>query len=97
MSRMECGESPRSGQDAISEWDAELDRLFVGLRRSVGVATGAGTETLLATEEGKALASAGVLTESEGRLVVARPLLTDVVHRSVLTLTAPNVESDGNA
>jgi len=97
MSKIESGESPRSGHEAISEWDAELDRLFVGLRRSVGVAAGSGTETLLATEEGKALASAGVLAENEGRLVVARPLLTDAVHRSVLALTPPNVETDGNA
>jgi oxygen-independent coproporphyrinogen III oxidase len=97
MSKIESGESPRSGQDAVSEWDAELDRLFVGLRRSVGVAAGSGTETLLATEEGKRLASAGVLAENEGRLVVARPLLTDAVHRTVLALTTPNVEADGNA
>jgi coproporphyrinogen III oxidase-like Fe-S oxidoreductase len=97
IAKIEAGESPRSGQDTIADWDAELDRLFVGLRRSVGVATGSGTETLLETDEGKALAGAGVITESDGRLLVARPLLTDAVHRSVLALTAPNVEGDGNA
>lgn len=97
ISKIEEGESPRSGQDIITDWDAELDRLFVGLRRSVGVATGSGTETFLATDEGKALAGAGVIAERGGRLLVARPLLTDAVHRSVLALTAPNVEGDGNA
>jgi oxygen-independent coproporphyrinogen-3 oxidase len=97
ISKIEAGESPRSGQDTITDWDAELDRLFVGLRRSVGVATGSGTETLLGTDDGKSLAGAGVITEANGRLLVARPLLTDAVHRSVLALTAPNVEADGNA
>ena len=97
IAKIEAGESPRSGHDTINDWDAELDRLFVGLRRSVGVATGSGTETLLETDEGKALAGAGVITESDGRLLVARPLLTDAVHRSVLALAAPNVEGDGNA
>ena len=97
IAKIEAGESPRSGQDTIADWDAELDRLFVGLRRSVGVATGSGTETLLETDEGRALAGAGVITETDGRLFVARPLLTDAVHRSVLALTAPNVDGDGNA
>ena len=97
ISKIEAGESPRSGQDNIADWDAELDRLFVGLRRSVGVAMGPGTETFLATDEGRTLAGAGVIAESGGRLLVARPLLTDAVHRSVLALTAPIVEGDGNA
>jgi putative oxygen-independent coproporphyrinogen III oxidase len=97
ISKLEAGESPRSGHDTVTDWDAELDRLFVGLRRRVGVARGAGTETLLATEEGRALIDAGVIAEKEGRLLVTRPLLTDAVHRSVLALSAPIVEADGNA
>lgn len=81
------GRSPRAGEDHIDGWDAELDRLFVGLRRAAGVSAGPGTDALLASDEGKALDEAGVLKVEDGRLRVARPLLTDAVHRSVLTLT----------
>lgn len=97
IARIEEGGSPRAGQDQIEGWDAELDRLFVGLRRSVGVSAGPGTDTLLQSEEGKLLTDAGVITSRDGRVLVSRPLLTDAVHRSVLALSAPNVGSDGDA
>lgn len=97
ISRMEDGGSPRAGQDRLVGWDAELDRLFVGLRRGVGVSTGPGTEALLASDEGRLLTAAGVITSADGRLTVAKPLLTDAVHRSVLGLTPPNVSGDGVA
>jgi hypothetical protein len=81
----------------IDGWGAELDRLFVGLRRTVGVASGPGTETLLSSEEGRMLVAAGVIAEQSGRMVVSRPLLTDAVHRSVLAQLAPIVGVDGDA
>lgn len=84
---VEEGRSPRAGEDPVQGWDAEIDRLFVGLRRSAGVLTGPGTEALLASDEGQTLVAAGVLTLDSGRLRVSKPLLTDAVHRSVLALT----------
>jgi putative oxygen-independent coproporphyrinogen III oxidase len=92
IERVESGRSPRAGQDVITGWDAEIDRLFVGLRRTVGVAAGAGTETLLTSDEGESLLGTGVLTEQDDRLVVSRPLLIDAVHRSVVALERPIVK-----
>lgn len=97
LDAVEAGSSPRSGHDRVGDWDAELDRLFVGLRRTVGVRHGPGTSALLASEEGRLLMSEGVIEEWSGRLRVARPLLTDAVHRSVLAQNRPIVETDGNA
>lgn len=95
--RVESGSSPRAGQDRIEGWDAELDRLFVGLRRTVGVAPGVGTRALLESQEGRALLDAGVISEENERLVVTNPLLTDAVHRSVLAQVPPIVRGDDDA
>jgi len=97
IDRVESGRSPEAGHDVIAGWDAEIDRLFVGLRRSVGVARGTGTEALLVSEEGRSLLGAGVITELDDRLVVSRPLMTDAVHRSVLALNAPIVKAVSDA
>lgn len=97
IDRIEAGTSPRAGADTIVGWDSELDRLFVGLRRTVGVSSGPGTEALLASDEGRALVEAGVIREQSGRLVVYRPLLTDAVHRSVLALDRPIVMANDDA
>ncbi len=97
IDRLESGGSQRAGSDLVEGWDAELDRLFVGLRRTVGVVSGPGTESLLSSQEGRALLAAGVVSMEEDRLVVRRPLLTDAVHRSVLALSAPSVWVDGDA
>lgn len=97
VSRIEEGSSAMAGQDPIEGWDAELDRLFVGLRRRVGVSPGPGTDELLNSEEGRMLTAAGVITNEYGRVTVSKPLLTDAVHRSVLGLSAPNVMGDGDA
>jgi putative oxygen-independent coproporphyrinogen III oxidase len=91
IERIESGRSPRAGHDVITGWNAEIDRMFVGLRRSVGVARGTGTVSLLASDEGKSLVGAGVVTERDDRLVVARPLMTDAVHRSLLAMDGPIV------
>lgn len=97
IDRIESGMSPMAGKDPIEGWNAELDRLFVGLRRLVGVSTGAGTEALLTSDHGRALVEAGVISVQSNRLVVKRPLLTDAVHRSVLALDRPIVMADDDA
>jgi oxygen-independent coproporphyrinogen-3 oxidase len=89
MERVEQGMTPRAGEDPIAGWDGELDRLFVGLRRAAGVATGPGVEALLGSEEGDLLLRERVIELRDGRLVVRRPLFTDAVHRQVLSLAPP--------
>lgn len=97
LGEVERGLTARAGNERVEDWEAELDRLFVGLRRSVGVAEGPGTEALLDSPEGARLLAAGVIETEGGRLRVGRPLLTDAVHRSVLAQTAPIVGDDGHA
>jgi oxygen-independent coproporphyrinogen-3 oxidase len=89
MDLVEQGKSPTSGRESIAGWDGELDRIFVGLRRSVGVASGPGVEALLATPGGEMLLREKIIEIDDGRLVVSRPLLTDEVHRQVLDLDPP--------
>ncbi len=89
ITTVESGVAPRAGADDVVGWDAELDRLFVGLRRVVGVAEGPGVMAYLRSEGGLRLAAAGVTILEEGRLRIARPLLTDEVLRTVLGLQPP--------
>ncbi len=89
LGRIERGERPISGSEPVRGWDGEVDRLFVGLRRSAGVGPGPGVDALLGTRGGDMLRHAGVIDVREGRLVVTRPLLTDEVHRQVLDLSPP--------
>lgn len=93
---IESGKTPRSGNDLIEGWDAEIDRLFVGLRRVVGVAPGPGVSAFLASEWGRRLIDAGVVSQVGDRLTVNRPLLTDEVHRCVLGLEAPKSQGADN-
>lgn len=81
--------SARAGEEQLTGWDAEIDRLFVGLRRSVGVAMGPGVEALMDDPDGRRLLDAGIMAIREGRLVVDQPLLSDEVHRCVLGLEPP--------
>ncbi|MGA7097129.1 MAG: radical SAM family heme chaperone HemW [Acidimicrobiia bacterium] len=89
VDRVESGVRPTSGDEAVEGWDRELDRLFVGLRTTHGVATGPGTTALLAAPEGEMLLRENVIEIRDGRMIVTRPLLTDEVLRAVLGLPAP--------
>ncbi len=93
LSRIESSRLARAGEDTVVGWDAELDRLFVGLRRTVGVASGPGTEAFAASKEGSTLVEAGVAAERESRLMVVDPLLTDAVLRVVVSLPPPAWEN----
>jgi len=97
VTAVEAGSLPRAGEDEVTGWDAELDRLFVGLRRTVGVSHGPGTSQLLKSDSGKQLMAAGVIVADDSRLEVRRSLLTDAVHRSVLSQSAPIVGGDDDA
>lgn len=89
LSTVEQGVRPLAGEDPIAGWEREIDRLFVGLRRTVGVAHGPGTSAFLGDPEGQRLVAAGVVEDTGDRLVVLRPLMTDAVHRVVLGLEDP--------
>ncbi len=89
MSGTEAGRRPVAGAEPVQGWDAEVDRMFVGLRRTAGVPTGPGVEALLRSPDGIRLVEAGIIELEGNRLVVKRPLLTDEVHRAVLGLEAP--------
>jgi oxygen-independent coproporphyrinogen-3 oxidase len=89
MDRVELGQRPISGSESVQGWEGEIDRLFVGLRRTAGVGPGPGVDVLLHTPGGERLQDAGVIDVVNGRLLVMRPLLTDEVHREVLDLSPP--------
>jgi oxygen-independent coproporphyrinogen-3 oxidase len=89
IDRIEAGHRPISGSEVVQGWDGEIDRLFVGLRRTAGVPPGPGVDALLRTSGGERLQRAGVIDLVGKRLVVKRPLLTDEVHREVLDLRPP--------
>ena len=89
LERVDSGQSPRAGSDSVTGWEAEVDRLFVGLRRVAGVADGPGVEALMESADGKRLAEAGIIEHRNARLRVLNPLLTDEAERAVLTLDPP--------
>ena len=89
MGSIERGESPTAGSEVIAGWPAEVERVFLGIRRVAGVAAGQAGSALMRTDEGHRLATAGVVESVGSRLVVKRPLLTDQVARAVLALAPP--------
>ena len=86
LSRVEHAERPRSGHEHLTPCERERERFMVGLRLAAGVATGTIGEAFLASPDGLRLVDAGVIASSNGRVVVLRPLLTDLVARSVLSV-----------
>ncbi len=87
LDRVEQGIGPIQTSDVIDGWPAEIERLFVGLRRTNGVEIGVGGEALMTSAAGVRLAEHGVIAIQENRLVVTRPLLTDEVLRTLLALS----------
>ncbi len=84
LDRVQAGLGAVQSSDLVSGAEAERERLMLGLRRAAGVALGPGGEAFVASDEGRRLLDAGVVEVRGGRLVVLRPLLTDLVIRSVL-------------
>jgi oxygen-independent coproporphyrinogen-3 oxidase len=89
IERMRSGIGPIQSSDVIEGWNAELERLMLGLRRAAGVRAGAGGAALLASDQGQRLIDADVLEVVDDRLVAANPLLTDEIIRAVLDLDEP--------
>lgn len=96
LQALENGESPIAGKEELVGWELELDRLFVGLRRSAGVTLGAGGQAFLADVEGLRLLEAGVVSTDGERLKVENPMLGDAVLRAVLGLKVGEQGPDGD-
>lgn len=89
LGAIEQRDSATAGSEVIEGWSAEVERVFLGIRRVAGVRVGRAGTALMASEEGLRLGAAGVIEVVDGRLVVRRPLLTDHVARAVLALPPP--------
>lgn len=89
LERVSQGMRPEAGSATATAWAAELERLFLGLRRTAGVALGPGVGAFLASPAGVVMMDAGVVEVVADRLVVRRPLLTDAVLREVLDVPVP--------
>ena len=89
LDKVEAGDRPESGSEVIEGWDAELERVFLGVRMRTGVAAGAVGPALAADSEGRALIAADKLEITDDRILVLDPLFTDAVARATLGLDAP--------
>ncbi|MEA3510259.1 MAG: coproporphyrinogen-III oxidase family protein, partial [Actinomycetota bacterium] len=87
LDHVEVGNRPRSGSERLGEFESERERFMVGLRLAAGVLPGSIGDPFLASVEGRRLVDAGVVGVRDGRVVVLRPLLTDLVARSVLSVS----------
>ncbi len=86
LEAIEANRRPEAGRETVAGWQAECERVMLGLRRAAGVRAGRAGTALLASDEGRRLTGAGVLVRRGDRLVVERPLLTDAAVRAVLWL-----------
>lgn len=87
LDQVEAGVRPRSGSECLDEFESERERFMVGLRLVAGVRTGSIGGPFVSSEEGRRLVDAGVIGARDGRVVVLKPLLTDRVARSVLSVS----------
>lgn len=96
LKAVEDGGSPTAGEERLTGADLELDRLFVGLRRSAGVSLGPGGRAFIADPDGQRLLEAGVVSVHGDRLRVENPMLSDAVLRVVLGLKVGEQGPDGD-
>lgn len=86
VERVRAGLRPTAGSEVRRGWEAEVERVLLGLRRAAGVVAGAAGAALLAAPAGERLVAAGVLAVEGDRLRVDRPLLGDEVARALLAV-----------
>jgi putative oxygen-independent coproporphyrinogen III oxidase len=87
LDRVTAGDRPRAGSERLDAAAAEHERVAIGLRLAAGVVAGDLGERFLQDEEGKRHLAAGTVARQGDRLVVLRPLLTDAVARSTLSVS----------
>lgn len=85
----ESGLRPEAGTEQVTGWDAELERVFLGVRRRGGIEAGKVGLLLRADPDGSRLIEAGKLEVADDRIRVVDPLFTDAVARVVLGLVPP--------
>lgn len=88
LARIEAGERARSGSERLDTFESERERFVIGLRLAAGVKRGVLGGPFLASDEGTRLVDAGVVGLRDGRVVVLQPLLTDLVARTVLSVSS---------
>lgn len=86
LTAVTAGERPQAGADR--DPDPEMERLILGIRRACGVDLGEFGRTVPHEKALQRLADAEVVKIERGRMVVLRPLLTDEVGATVLSLSA---------
>jgi oxygen-independent coproporphyrinogen-3 oxidase len=86
LSATESGASLIAGREVFSDWSAEVERVFLGIRRAAGVVAGAAGQALVKSVAGQQLIELGVVELVGNRLIVRKPLLTDAVSRALLDL-----------
>ena len=86
---VEAGRRPEAGREEITGWDAELERVFLGVRLRSGVAAPEVAGIFEGDFEGAALMAAGKVKIADGMIRVLDPLFTDAVARVVLDLPEP--------
>jgi putative oxygen-independent coproporphyrinogen III oxidase len=87
LEQIEAGTRPRSGSEHLGEFESERERFMVGLRLAAGVLLGAIGGPFMTSDEGRRLVDAGVIAVRDDRVVVLKPLLTDLVARTVLSVS----------
>lgn len=87
LERVEAGARPRAGSERLDGFAADRERLMLGLRRAAGAVPGAPGRCLLDSAAGERLLAAGVISTRGSRIVVERPLLTDEVNRTLLSVS----------
>ncbi len=87
LDQVEAGVRPRSGSECLDDFESERERFMVGLRLAGGVQPGSIGGPFMTSDEGRRLVDAGVVGTRGGRVVVLKPLLTDLVARSVLSVS----------
>lgn len=85
-----AGRQPILGAETAAAWEREKERVFLGIRRRVGVVLGQAGAHFLGSDAGRRFLDAGIVAAQSGRLVVTNPLLTDAVAREVLSLPDPS-------
>ena len=87
---VEAGSRPEAGRETVDGWAAELERVFLGLRRRTGVHAPAIAGLLDDDFEWAGLAAAGKVRVEDDRIVVLDPLFADAAARVVLDLPPPD-------
>lgn len=85
LRRVAAGLGPVQSAEVIGGDEAEAERLMLGLRRAAGVPVDSRVSAFVESDAGRRLLAAGVISLDQGRLVVTRPLLTDLVIRELLS------------